>query len=930
MRIIMINLSYLSDEVRDFHPIIKTCLNNALKEAGLDELYSIEHHYGVHTSGIPDFVVLDKSTHDYVCVIEVKKTPTSVFYFGHLGQAKSYVDDLHPLRWKSGFFPYFCVTNIEFTQFLCKREKASLIGCLLKGSPYRSGNLSDGNVCFENFTNLFKEFFIRMNNKDTPEFSMHLKAISESFNHTYYTIAEIMGVNLQRLNRLAEDIDIKKESILYELFRFSFYYFIKENYALINSPYKSYFNDFNLSDSTNSEMLETIKHNFSKAMEVDFKDILKDFDSKSAIIPDKIISDTRFSREFRNFIQTLKDNVYQGMRDNDNIMQFVSLLTSEIYNKEEMHNLGKIMSDEILSKILAEFAIDSDNCRIIDPCCGDGNLLISAYNKINELNKDIGHNSILKQIHGIEIDPNLVQLARFKLICSNLKSVDKDTFVYIQNIDLFDLEEKCNYDSLLMNPPFLRNEDINLDKNKILEKIEKVTGNISFIRMARQPNLYFYFVEKALSLLKNRGKGSIILMTKFLNNLDGIYLKEFLKPHLTSIIAYPPSFFEGFKVTTCIVVIDKNNKEDFVSFVNIKDTNVFKNIANLRELIKSSENSVSNSYSIIKVNKLELNPKENWRYYLIDPNNKFKNLENLNFFSPLHYYFRIIKRGKADNCGGSSLIYPFSKNNQLESKANKIEKRYIGYGLQRNKLTKGRRKVILTEDCLSIQKGIHFPSKYDEKSNSGIPEDFSDCKYLKDYCISMRDLNIKRGEINLMKVMNSAYSSIVAPKIIIPRGDRKKHIIYLYPFSETVLLSTNFFYLDGFENHNEEIPLELQLKFIVGFLNSSFGQIQFEMHSNDQEGMRKIEEFIIKKIKLPNIESLNVIEIKKVIIELEKLNSADIDFVGIEDSNPRRELDLAISEIIYKREKMGFSDPNALCDYFEYFLKEVVFERISK
>ena len=242
----MSKLWYGSDEVNDFHPVVEECLNRALKIVKLNDKYVIKHHYGNFTAGIPDFVLLDKKTGDFVCIIEVKKTPSDVFYFGTGYQTKGYVDELYPLRWKPTYNPFFCVTNIEITQFYCWRENSSLIGCLQTGSPHDCGLLEYEDICFNKFTLLFSEYFKNIDQRKPPEFSMHLEAISESFNETFYSIAKILGVNLVRMSKLIQANEDIKESILYELLRFAFYYYIKEFYSLKKSCLSKYFKDFKI------------------------------------------------------------------------------------------------------------------------------------------------------------------------------------------------------------------------------------------------------------------------------------------------------------------------------------------------------------------------------------------------------------------------------------------------------------------------------------------------------------------------------------------------------------------------------------------------------------------------------------------------------------------------------------------------------------
>ena len=192
----MADLWYGADEVEEFHPVVESCLNKALNIAGLHDKYEIKHHLGSFTSGIPDFAVVDKVTSDFVCIIEVKKTPMDVFSKESGVQTRGYVEELYRLRWKAKYHPYFCVTNIEFTQFYSLRKHSSLIGCLLTGSPHDSGPLLRQDECIKNFISLFADFFQKMDRLTEPDFSKHLEAISESFNETFYDIAMILGMVL--------------------------------------------------------------------------------------------------------------------------------------------------------------------------------------------------------------------------------------------------------------------------------------------------------------------------------------------------------------------------------------------------------------------------------------------------------------------------------------------------------------------------------------------------------------------------------------------------------------------------------------------------------------------------------------------------------------------------------------------------------------
>src|SRR5690606_6965436 len=166
--------------------------------------------------------------------------------------------------------------------------------------------------------------------------------------------------------------------------------------------------------------------------------------------------------------------------------------------------------------------------------------------------------------------------------------------------------------------------------------------------------------------------------------------------------------------------------------------------------------------------------------------------------------------------------------------------------------------------------------------------------------------------------------------ILIPRAERTKHTCYYNPFSTPVVLSTNFFYLSGFQNGNSDtlISSESQIKFITAFLNSCFGQIQFEIHSNNQEGLRKLEGFHINELKVPDLRKLTKDEIDFVVSAFENLNSLSVSVSGDEGlSTPRRQLDEEVAKIIFSKDRLGFNSSIEMTNYFELFLADLVEDR---
>lgn len=103
-------MDYSKDEVRFYHPLCEAACNRALKISGLDGRYEIVHHEMTDSLEM-DFVVKNKITGSYLCVIEVKRTPQAVKSMRCQYQAQSYVVNSFGRMEQ----PYFVVTNLEYS-----------------------------------------------------------------------------------------------------------------------------------------------------------------------------------------------------------------------------------------------------------------------------------------------------------------------------------------------------------------------------------------------------------------------------------------------------------------------------------------------------------------------------------------------------------------------------------------------------------------------------------------------------------------------------------------------------------------------------------------------------------------------------------------------------------------------------------------------
>lgn len=919
----MTELWYDMDEVKDFHPVIERVFKQAIYEAGYSEQLTVEHHPQVH-GGEPDFVLLLKELKRPVFVLEVKRTKADCDSLRFWAQTQNYVDTLST-KWAPDYFPYSGITNVERLITFCRREGPTW-GCILSGNPYLDSefDLPGPNNADEAISELLsglKNVVDLIMQKERPKWAETWPLVIDSFKTNYESLRKYLKM---------VDKGLERDVSSHELLRILLYGYLRELYKFNKSKYIQLFRRLPVGIFPPNRFALALLNTYRRVLELDFQQVFRDHpDENSRLLPER--ADITIMSCLNAVISSANSNLPEAIKENSMPSFFIKLIKDKIYAHEEMHKEGKITTDDELASVLAELCIDETDAQIIDIGTGIGALSSAAYDKIKQLSGSLkhkkSHNKILSQISGIEKDSFLNQLATFRLIAKDPTNVDTNTEIDFQVGDAFQHPRPKEFDVVLMNPPFLRHDNkvvpITDDMERhMLQAIESQQEQRSFVRNASQPNLYFYFLNWASHYLKQSGVAGVIIMAKFLNNIDGKYVKEYIIKDLEAIVLYPREFFEEFKSTTCIVTLRKGSEKANVDFLRIKETSLLEDPQKIKSILSSPNDIINADYTLKKVTKSELDPGSNWLLYFTDPEGKNDFLDNLGVLTALREMFpNKAERGRAGNSGGSNVIFLESPNNPLAEFSSSIEGDFIFPGVRWNKTSSGRRHFILRERDVVDQKALGVPAKYADNTRSGLPESHSQHIGLKQYYEeASREYRTK-----WKRIVNDVYGSKVSPDLIIPRADREKHSVYYWTEENVLVVSTNFFYLRGFKEFENKGSKDVQLKCICGYLMSSFGQIQFELKANNQEGLRKLEGFMIDEFKCLNLIKLEPEEIKRIAKAFEKFDALNKDVRGDEGIYTiRRELDEAVGEVIFPYAQGEFSSPKELVDQFELFLEELV------
>ena len=251
------------------------------------------------------------------------------------------------------------------------------------------------------------------------------------------------------------------------------------------------------------------------------------------------------------------------------------------------------------------------NIKIVDPACGSGAFLITAFeyllNYNNYLNdkifdltgtkdlfSDTTREILQNNIFGVDLNKESVEITKLSLW---LKTADKNkTLASLENnikcgnslIDdpeiagemAFDWEkefpeifENGGFDIVVGNPPYVDIKSLNPVEVKYYFK--------RFLTTENRVNLYSIFIEKGIEILSKNGILSFINPNSMLVNDSYTKLRDLIFSKITHIVKLPDNIFEEAKVET--IIFEIKNSENKINVVNVIKYNKSEKIVSIDE-----------------------------------------------------------------------------------------------------------------------------------------------------------------------------------------------------------------------------------------------------------------------------------------------------------------------------------------------------------
>ncbi|MCG7279837.1 Eco57I restriction-modification methylase domain-containing protein [Chryseobacterium taklimakanense] len=432
---------------------------------------------------------------------------------------------------------------------------------------------------------------------------------------------------------------------------------------------------------------------------------------------------------------------------------------------------------------------------------------LKPYSSI--LDPCIGPNTFFKAMNedfsncnlkGIEIDISLITEEIKKFYESPNRTLIKGSF--------FDLPITEKFDQIVQNPPYVRQELLIEGANSK----DSIRYNVSSLlsTIPSQSNLYIYFLLKSILHLKEGGVMVAVIYDSWLYSSFGKFLKEsFLKlGRLENIYHFKKSAFDNVEVgATVIKFVKDNNHKKSISYYPLNDLN------DLR------------TYNGLNANCLKLKQQELLTY-------SFNNQSQINYKSSLFKELKTIVSQPIQR-GTSAVVnshFIFSKNELPELKPIiKDVSRIKTYTVNEENAY-----ILAVNGSISNETKQYLESVKNEILKTPTQK----------FIAVKRDIETKRDwyKINLKATGNFIFNYYL-----------RNNIDFIY--NPNKFLSSDNFYILNIKN-NELANFAI--------LNSSFTRLNTLSNSRSQgNGLRKIQLYEFKEVKVIDVNKLSELTIKK-------------------------------------------------------------------
>ncbi len=793
-------VSYSDSEVKIFHPLCENALNEALRTIGADKDYQVLHHQYTGTLEM-DFVIRNIHTLQYLCVVEVKKTPSDVQSTRYQFQAMSYVQ----MNTAQNERPFYIMTNLEY-----------LIGFRYdsaKPSPYRQ-MLEPGLMQVCDFATDNEPAIVR-------RLAGGFAGILEDFIIDSYTYMTTLDEFVTYMRGTLSNDRLWKSSLAVLL-----YEYIRGAFWAVRRPDIRY--DVRVFRGDVEEICK-------EACRVDFEGI--------------------FGYDPLKFEPICSvSNVLLA-----NIFDFGSKNISGDYIADSLHEIvsggneheGEVATDPELARLVSVLAkmehgeLEPDK-KICDPAAGSGSLLCSAI--------DVFHVQP-EQLMANDENKKLLELLSLRLGLRFPRSIAKSNAPLVSAEDIVDLDKSYfeDVEIVLLNPPFVAGINSVYRRNALYRKIEALT-HASAMTEIGQMNLGAVFLETVCCLVAPETTIACIFPKAHLTarGVEAVTFRRLLLDlfGLHTIFNYPAEeLFETVTEETCIFVGRAGRKSDVISVFSSNEKVSDIDLHRLEKINTCSLSPVSFETVIPGIEgrtmtnkQLEEAVEDGWRLVCSEMSEALafakKNFAKNPMLELLPNTTKKHKKGHAGVDGGSDLLFF----DTLEELYNKYSSIPLAEGLRSAKFDKF---VITSGDSKFLNLSLITTKQAEDIIEDYIPLQRAAKKQQRAFKSKAQWMNVLKSE---------AKYEFPANTVLVPTKIRRYGRVFVSRLP--LFVSTNFATYTYSSVREAEI--------IASYMATVFYQLECEVSSKDHSGVRKSEVKDVKLSHVPKAAAVSAAQYKKI------------------------------------------------------------------
>ena len=291
---------------------------------------------------------------------------------------------------------------------------------------------------------------------------------------------------------------------------------------------------------------------------------------KDKKITNKIINnllEIKESYELPDKLMTLLSDNHSMIMLFDKFMEYDIDLTKDLFRDyfQEQHadrkGLKQDYTPDAICKIISKLQNEKDT--ILDVCSGTGALSLFSYNENNELSitcEEISQRSIstllfnlaIRNIHGYVYRKDVLKNEILDIY--QLEKGEKYSIIIkVENV------KQRKYSTIISNPPYS------------IEWQPKYDERFNNYELAPKSKADFAFILDILYRLDENGKAFMILPhgVLFRGQAEGKIRKQLIDNNLIdSIIGLPDKMFLNTQIPTCILILNKNKKDNNILFID--------------------------------------------------------------------------------------------------------------------------------------------------------------------------------------------------------------------------------------------------------------------------------------------------------------------------------------------------------------------------